>query len=194
MKSFASTGHCLTLSLGLGAKATQFILSSSDPLTTLVKLSQNFPKYASALAESPIAVSDSLTAELQQNRQVLEAGFNAVWLNGLQLTEGQMEPFALLKLIRAESKRIDQLKELGLTTKQAVDVISYPAMSDAMSASTSSPGSVDSLGPLFDASDRQENGEAILWWNNLEEDKRYARWSSSLNAVGWLAGVNYAKS
>jgi UDP-glucose:glycoprotein glucosyltransferase len=36
---------------------------------------------------------------------------------------------------------------------------------------------------LLDASDRQENGGLIIWLNDLEKDKIYAKWSPSIYAV-----------
>lgn len=33
-------------------------------------------------------------------------------------------------------------------------------------------------GPFFDM-----RGDTVLWWNNLEKDKRYVHWSSSLKEV-----------
>lgn len=153
-------------------------------MSSLVQLSQDFPKYAAALSDVQVEPQDPILQELARNRELYESGTNAVWLNGLPLSAKQMDLFALTKMMRSEWERIQALEVLGLNTTQASTIISHPAMSDAMSASSSSSGGPGgNLGELFDASDRLEEGKAILWWNDLEKDNRYVRWPSSYNAV-----------
>ena len=42
---------------------------------------------------------------------------------------------------------------------------------------------MESLYPIFDASDRIEDGQVIFWWNDVEKDQRYASWSSDLQVL-----------
>jgi hypothetical protein len=46
-----------------------------------------------------------------------------------------------------------------------------------------SPKFTEFLDGLIDASDRQEGGGVVLYWNDLEEDQRYAAFSPSLQGV-----------
>lgn len=84
---------------------------------------------------------------------------------------------SLMKLLRAERKRMLSLHSLGLTPAQAIDIISF-------AAPRSGPGSGPSeLEGYFDASDRKEGGDVIVWFNDIEKDSRYARWGRSLTGV-----------
>jgi UDP-glucose:glycoprotein glucosyltransferase len=57
------------------------------------------------------------------------------------------------------------LNSLGLTPSQAVELLTHPAVA----AAQNDKGVVDGL---FDASDRPEEGGVIVWWNDIEKDKR----------------------
>ncbi len=57
------------------------------------------------------------------------------------------------------------LTSLGLTPKQAFELISDPIIGQAQTDEDPGEG-------LMDASDRLEGGEVIIWWNNVEKDKR----------------------
>jgi UDP-glucose:glycoprotein glucosyltransferase len=39
------------------------------------------------------------------------------------------------------------------------------------------------LGDLFDAGDKEEGGDLVLWWNDLEKDRKYKSWSKDLKDV-----------
>ncbi|KAH7906009.1 glycosyltransferase family 24 protein [Hygrophoropsis aurantiaca] len=45
------------------------------------------------------------------------------------------------------------------------------------------PKWADALDGLIDASDRPEGGELVLWWNDLENDRRYSRFPASLQIL-----------
>ena len=64
---------------------------------------------------------------------------------------------------------IRSLTAFSLTPSQAIDVLTHDAVASVQQSSAA--GGV--LDGLFDASDREEGGEVILWWNNLAKDKRY---------------------
>jgi hypothetical protein len=80
-------------------------------------------------------------------------------------------------MMRAERKRIVSLGILGLSPAQAVDVISWSP------SRTAAGGQETLLEGYFDASDRTEGGNVIIWWNNIERDSRYSRWPTSLTGV-----------
>ncbi|CZR57642.1 related to KRE5-killer toxin-resistance protein [Phialocephala subalpina] len=156
----------------LAVKASSFIMQSEAPLDTLVKLSQDFPKYSSAIA-SHNATKEFL-AEHDYNRgQLVPAGYNIMWLNGLQLIERQIEALDLLDLVRKERKLINGVKDLGLTGPEAIQLIAHNEI-----ASVKGEGDVQ----RFDWRDEIEGGNVIIWMNDLEKDKRYADWPTHLTA------------
>jgi UDP-glucose:glycoprotein glucosyltransferase len=57
------------------------------------------------------------------------------------------------------------LTSLGLTREQAFDLLTDPQIGVAQSTA-------DVLDGMFDASDRPEGGEAIVWFNDFEKDDR----------------------
>ncbi len=69
-----------------------------------------------------------------------------------------------------------QLTQLGLSPKQALDVLSSNHVQKALSQGTVLDG-------VFDASDRAEGGDVVVWLNDLEKDERYANMKRSLREV-----------
>ena len=80
---------------------------------------------------------------------------------------------------------MQSLTSLGLSSSQAVDLLTHKAIGRAQSESA------DMLDSLFDASDRPEGGDVIVWWNDLTKDSRYARWNPSLTGVSFSLLVPY---
>lgn len=70
----------------------------------------------------------------------------------------------MIRLLRKEREIVQDITDLGLTSSQAIDVLTHDSLS---SAQVSNPA-VDGL---YDASDRRER-KAIVWWNDIEEDQR----------------------
>ncbi|KAF4586958.1 hypothetical protein EYR40_010976 [Pleurotus pulmonarius] len=156
----------------LGFQATQLIATSDDPLGALTQLSQNFPKYAPSLSRR-VVVNDSVRQEIGTNQVQVQGGVNMMWLNGATVQDKDVTPFALLRLLQRERQIVDSLTSLGLSNGQAVELLTHPTIADAQSSSAALDG-------IFDASDRIEGGDVILYWNDIEKDKRYARWTTSL--------------
>lgn len=157
----------------LGLKASSFILQSENPLDSLVKLSQDFPKYSSAIASHN--VSKDFVTEHEYNRaQLVPAGANIIWMNGVQLIERQIEALDLLDIFRKERKLINGVRDLGLTGSQAIQLLSHEAVATVKA---------ENEPQRFDWRDDIEGGNVIIWMNDIEKDKRYEQWPSSLNAV-----------
>lgn len=76
---------------------------------------------------------------------------------------------SLLRLLREERARMLSLIELGLSPTQAIDLIAFSEVSDPSSGGNG-PSTV--LEGYFDASDRIEGGDLIVWWNDIEKDSR----------------------
>lgn len=158
---------------GLGLKASSFIMQSENPLDTLVKLSQDFPKYSSAVASHN--ATEEFVAEHNYNRaQLVPGGYNAWWMNGVQLIERQIEALELLNTLRKERKLINGVRDLGLSGQEAVQLLSHNEVASAKA---------DSDAPRFDWRDEIEGGNVIIWMNDIEKDKRYADWPNILQAV-----------
>jgi UDP-glucose:glycoprotein glucosyltransferase len=79
--------------VALGIQCTQLIMESSNPLRTLTQLSQNFPRYATAIARRVI-VKEEVQLEVSMNHMSARPGFDMVWLNGATVQEKDMNPFA----------------------------------------------------------------------------------------------------
>jgi len=157
----------------LGVKAATFILQSEDPWSTLIKLSQDFPKHSSTM--STVNTSQPILNELMANRETfLPPGYNIVWINGIQISSRDFEAYAMVEHLRKERKLINSAKSLGMTAQEAIRFLSHPAISEAQGQQESQ---------RYDWRDSIEGGGVILWLNDIEKDKRYKDFPTSLNAV-----------
>ncbi|TCD67335.1 hypothetical protein EIP91_000256 [Steccherinum ochraceum] len=146
-----------------------------NALKTLKQLAQYFPKYASTLARR-VTVDAGLQSEVAQNGQKVQGGANAAWLNGVVLQEKDMNPFSLLRFMRKERGIMLSLLAQGLSSEQAITLLTHRTVGAAQSES----GALDGI---FDASDRPEGGDLIMWWNDFEKDERYARWGNTIRLL-----------
>jgi UDP-glucose:glycoprotein glucosyltransferase len=79
-------------SVGLGLKATFFILQSDNPLSTLQSVSQDFPMLASSIAK--VAFDKKLKKEIQTiQRTLFPENTAAVWINGIEFDSESLDPF-----------------------------------------------------------------------------------------------------
>jgi UDP-glucose:glycoprotein glucosyltransferase len=157
----------------LSLKASSFIVENENPFKTLVKLSQDFPKYSSAIASHN--ATKEFVAEHQYNRaKLVPAGMNIMWMNGVQLIERQIEPLDLLETLRKERKLISSVRELGFSSPQAIQLLSNDAVATVKA---------DNEVQRFDWRDDIEGGNVIIWMNDIEKDKRYEGWPTALTAV-----------
>ena len=164
-----STSELFSLSL----KASSFIMQSDDPFDTLIKLSQDFPKYSSAVASHN--VSEQFVIEHNYNRaQLVPAGYNVWWMNGVQLIERQIEALSILDILRKERKLINGVRGLGFTSPEAIQLLSHTEVATVKA---------ENEPQRFDWRDDIEGGNVIIWMNDIERDKRYEDWGSSLTAV-----------
>ncbi|KAH7327820.1 UDP-glucose:glycoprotein glucosyltransferase-domain-containing protein [Stachybotrys elegans] len=157
----------------LGMKAASFILQSDNPFETLIRVAQDFPKFSVSLASHPVA--EKFEAEYEEVRgNGIPGGINFLWMNGLQLIERQIEPFALVDMVRRERKMIDSVRSLGFNGKEAVAILGHDEV-------TMAKGKDD--GVRYDWTDRSEEGRVLLWMNDLEKDPRYARFPKDLSGL-----------
>ena len=157
----------------LGFNTVSYVADSDDPLDTLVKLSQNFPKYSSAVAAHN--ASSSLVKEIRANRaHMLPPGVNVMWINGVQVDPRDMDAFSLLDQLRRERRLIEKFKDIGLSAQETVNLLSHEILGEALS--NDEPA-------RFNYRDELEGGGIIIWLNNLEKDERYQSWPGELMAV-----------
>lgn len=162
--------------LGLGLKTGSFIMASEDPFETLLKVSQDFPKHSSTITKRN--ASRDFVKEHLSNREVfLPAGYNVIWMNGQQVQARQMDAFGLLEQLRRERSIAGNLRHLGLSGSEAVQVLSHPAIADAK---------IDTDSQRYDYRDEIEGGKVIIWLNDIEKDKRYTGWPVHTSAVNPL--------
>jgi UDP-glucose:glycoprotein glucosyltransferase len=157
----------------LGVKAASFVLSSHDPLDTLVKLSQDFPKYSTAMSSHN--VSEAFSTELGENRDAyLQPGINQLWINGIEIEERHVDAFALLENLRKERKLVKSLSAIGMTGPEAIRLLSHPLIKESMFKDEPQ---------RYDWRDDLDGGGVIIWLNDIEKDSRYKEWNSGLGAV-----------
>ncbi|KAF2802028.1 uncharacterized protein BDZ99DRAFT_552384 [Mytilinidion resinicola] len=157
----------------LGSNAASFVLNSEQPLDTLLKLSQDFPKHSSSISSHN--ASAEFIAEHKSNReQLLPAGYNVIWINGVQINARDVDAFSLLVHLRRERKLINGIRELGLSGLDAINVLSHSAITESH---------IDDEPQRYDFRDEIEGGNVIMWLNDIEKDKRYEDWPTSLAAL-----------
>ncbi|TQV98347.1 UDP-glucose:glycoprotein glucosyltransferase [Cordyceps javanica] len=158
----------------LGMKTASFVQSSKTPFETLVKLMQDFPKFSASISAHNVSVGFS--EEYKRGHiQRVPRGINALWLNGLQLIERQIEPFTLVDMLRRERKLIDAVRSLGFSGADAVALLGHKNVA----ASKSDAGEII----RYDWTDGLEDSHAIIWLNDLEKDTRYAHYPGQLTSL-----------
>jgi UDP-glucose:glycoprotein glucosyltransferase len=157
----------------LGYNTVGFVADSADPLDTLVKLSQDFPKYSSTIAAHNASVE--LLQEIRTNRlEMLPSGANALWINGVQIDPRQIDAFSLVDHLRRERRLIESFRSLGLSAQEAVALLAHETVAESAAQDTPQ---------RYDYRDEIEGGGVIIWLNDLEKDAKYESWPADLAAV-----------
>jgi UDP-glucose:glycoprotein glucosyltransferase len=157
----------------LGVKAASFVMKSDQPMDTLLKLVQDFPKYSSIIAGQN--VSESFLEEHTKNREfLLPAGFNMIWINGVQIPARDVNPYSLLAHLRRERTLINGIRSQGLSAPDVVALLSHEAI--AATQTQDEP-------QRYDFRDEIEGGNVIMYLNDIEKDDRYESWPTDLRAV-----------
>lgn len=165
---------------GLGMKTASFIMASEEPFDALIQVSQDFPKHSSIIAKRN--ASRELVAEHRHNRDAfLPAGYNVIWMNGQQVQSRSMDAFALLDQLRRERALARNLRSIGFSGSEAVQILSHKAISDSK---------IDAEVQRYDYRDDLEGGSIIIWLNDIEKDSRYNSWPSEASAVSMMHDVN----
>ncbi|TIB72226.1 Sec63-domain-containing protein [Wallemia mellicola] len=165
----------------LSGNLIALLQKSDNPLGLLTAITQNLPLLAPQLAETDLDGSNDILKELSYNQEkYIEAGQNAVWLNGRRLYDVDIEPFSLLRQLENENKLIDSISTLGFSKSDAIKLLNHRAL---YAAQVTRPDSIAE--GLVDASDRIEGGDVVRWINDLEKDEQYRNksWSPYLRSL-----------
>jgi UDP-glucose:glycoprotein glucosyltransferase len=157
----------------LGLKASSFILQSKNPFETLLKVSQDFPKYSSVMANHNIS-QDFLAEHLTNRATSIPPGTNVMFLNGLQLIERQIDAFRLLSILRTERHLVQDFQDIGFTPLEAIALLGHEAIVAAK---------LNDEVSRYDWTDETDGGNVIIWLNDLEKDKRYEHLPMSIDTV-----------
>lgn len=185
----------------LGLQAAQVVLHSSEPLRALEQLTHDFPLHARDLARGGVALSQELEEELEYlTSRVFRPGASDFWVNGRPITESEVPPHSLVKLLRSERGLVDSLMSgpLHLTPEEAVTILANQTTGKAQA-----PGSERKS--FFDSSDRIERRQLlelaqarndpeiqtiddvrdgpITWWNNVAQDPEFRPYSPALRTL-----------
>ncbi|KAH7081876.1 UDP-glucose:glycoprotein glucosyltransferase-domain-containing protein [Paraphoma chrysanthemicola] len=157
----------------LGVKAASFVMKSEQPMDTLLKLVQDFPKYSSVIAGHN--ASDEFLQEHKKNReQFLPSGYNMIWVNGVQMPARDINPYSLLAHLRRERKLVSGIKGQGLSGPEVISLLSHEAISATQT---------EDEPQRYDFRDEIDGGNVIIYMNNIEKDSRYETWPSDLRAL-----------
>jgi UDP-glucose:glycoprotein glucosyltransferase len=157
----------------LGLKAASFVMQSEQPMDTLMKLVQDFPKYSSIVAAHN--TSEDFVDEHTKNREVLlPMGYNVIWINGVQMPARDVNPYSLLAHLRRERKLISGIRSQGLSGAEVVSLLSHSAIAETQT---------EDEPQRYDFRDTTEGGNVIIWMNDIEKDARYESWPTELRAV-----------
>lgn len=160
----------------LSINAVSYVMDSDDPLKTLVKLSQDFPKYSARVAAHN--ATDELLQDIRSTRmQMLPAGINVMWINGVQIDSRQIDAFSLLDHLRRERRLIEKFRDIGVSAQEAVSLLSHEFLGEALAQDTPQ---------RYNYLDDIEGGRVLIWLHDLEKDARYESWPEELEAVSIL--------
>jgi UDP-glucose:glycoprotein glucosyltransferase len=142
----------------LGLKAASFVMQSEQPMDTLMKLVQDFPKYSSVIAAHN--TSDEFETEHLKNRdQLLPMGHNVIWINGVQIPARDVNPYSLLAHLRRERTLISGIRSQGLSGSEVVSLLSHSAIAETQT---------EDEPQRYDFRDTTEGGNVIVWMNSLK--------------------------
>lgn len=157
----------------LGLNTVSYVMDSDAPLDTLVKISQDFPKYSAHVAAHK--TRPGLLEDIRKNRgRMLPSGVNVMWINGVQMDPRKIDAFSLLDQLRRERRLIERFRDLGIPAQEAIDLLSHPLLGEAL---------VQDTAQRFNYRDEIDGGRVIIWMNDIEKDARYNAWSGDITAV-----------
>ncbi|ODQ63682.1 hypothetical protein NADFUDRAFT_28763 [Nadsonia fulvescens var. elongata DSM 6958] len=150
----------------MGLKAATFITQQSDQFGALKEISLNFPKYANMISGVPL--NANISEECRFNAEAgLVNGENAIYVNNAPLkVTAEDDIFGFQRLLNTERTHVQKMVNLGISTSDAVSLITSDIFSNVSSISSK----------RYDY-----RSKSLIWLNNLELDSSYSHWSSDVN-------------
>jgi len=153
----------------LGTKIIQYITTSSNPLYVLSQLSSNYPKISHIINQMPLV--EEYNKEVKFLQKLFYApDFNSLYINGIEISTKDLNPFSVLRVFASENKAIKKLNSLRFSNKDAVNLLN--------SVSDDNDDRKNSDVEYYDVRD-----EIVAWWNDLESDTRYNKWPKNIKEI-----------
>ncbi|CAH8497276.1 unnamed protein product [Schistosoma guineensis] len=155
-------------------------------LWSLRDISQNLPARASRLVN--VNVNSNLRTESGKNQHVLtgtygiQPGQSLLLLNGILLSSS-VDIFALLDVVRQESKMMTQLHDLGIPGSNISQLIIEYGSSSGSATNKNDPNLPGSRHSISNQFVLDLSNAPITYINNLETDPAYAYWPASLHTL-----------
>lgn len=152
--------------LGLQAAERVASIQGEEALSILQFTAQNFPTQAKTLIHTP--VSEDFKAEMKNNIDVFGRNLNlqppdaALFLNGMYFDAETLDLETLLDTLKKESLILDGLNRIGLRGSASGPLLALDFASQAKEFA-------------IDIRD-----SSVIWANDIEVDKEYRRWGTSM--------------
>ncbi|KAJ3220290.1 hypothetical protein HDU67_003305 [Dinochytrium kinnereticum] len=128
---------------------------------------KDFPLYASAITKVKL---DPKISKLSRDTNDIETpyGSNKLFSNGLEIELETFDLFRMIRLLQEDLVAHSYFDHLKLSKKVVMDLLSVSDSEDP----------AFSWGDTFDA-----RSKSVVWWNDLEKDKRYRMWPKSIREI-----------
>lgn len=154
----------------LSLQAAERIMSSpkEESLKVFTHIAQNFPMQAKSLVRS--VVSQEMKHEMKQNQEIFSSSINiqpsdtALFINGLFFDLDVVDVISLLEVLRQELRTMEGLHNIGIGNKRMNSLLGLDFEANS--------GSQEFAMDIRDS--------AVNWINDIENDSKYKRWSTSL--------------
>ena len=142
-----------------GVRFTSWISGKKEKLPQLLRdLASNYPLYASEIFDSPPREGARKEFQAVRNKFI---PYHYSSLNGRQLNLNHLNVFNLLAQIKKDQNKKDLLEILGVDRETAAKVM-------------------EQLKPIHDEVFLDCGEEDILFFNDIEKDKTYEKWSTNI--------------
>ncbi|KAI4464405.1 udp-glucose glycoprotein:glucosyltransferase [Holotrichia oblita] len=155
----------------LSLQAAERIMNApkDEALKVFTNIAQNFPMQAKALVKT--IVREEMKDEMKKNSDIFSSNLNlqssdtALFINGLFYDIDLVDVYGILDILRQELRTMEGLHDIGISNNRLASLL-------ALDFGESSSGSQEFAMDIRDS--------AVNWINDIEEDSRYRRWSTSL--------------